>query len=175
MKNQRALVIGLGKTGASAVRFLLSEGAQVAVTDTRADPPGLAEIRHLADVELRLGGFSSSAQTPKLAVLSPGVSPQEPFVRELMSARVDVVGDIELFARKALAPVIGITGANGKSTVTTLVGEMAKAAGLRVQSEAIWAGRRWICLMKRHSCTCWSCRVSSSKRRAACAARRPRS
>lgn len=133
MKNQRALVIGLGKTGASAVRFLLSEGAQVAVTDTRADPPGLAEIRHLADVELRLGGFSSSAQTPKLAVLSPGVSPQEPFVRELMSARVDVVGDIELFARKALAPVIGITGANGKSTVTTLVGEMAKAAGLRVQ------------------------------------------
>ena len=133
MKNQRALVIGLGKTGASAVRFLVREGAQVTVTDSRAHPPGLEEVKDLPNVEFRLGGFSAPNQTCKVAVLSPGVSPQDPFVRELVSARVEVVGDIELFARRALAPVIGITGANGKSTVTTLVGEMAKAANLRVQ------------------------------------------
>ncbi|MEK6805918.1 MAG: UDP-N-acetylmuramoyl-L-alanine--D-glutamate ligase [Pseudomonadota bacterium] len=133
MKNQRSLVIGLGKTGASAVRFLLREGAQVTVTDSRANPPGLDEIKSLEGVEFRLGGFSVADVAPKLAVLSPGVSPQEAFVRELVAARVEVVGDVELFARKVLAPVIGITGANGKSTVTTLVGEMASAAGLRAQ------------------------------------------
>ena len=130
MKHSRALVIGLGKTGASAVRFLLREGAEVTVTDSRANPPGLNEVKSLAGVEFRLGGFYAPA-APKLAVLSPGVSPQEAFVRELVAARVEVVGDVELFARKALAPVIGITGANGKSTVTSLVGEMARVAGVR--------------------------------------------
>lgn len=133
MKGQRALVIGLGKTGASAARYLRRMGVQVTVTDSRANPPGLSEIQSLTDIELRLGGFSAPEQMPKLAVLSPGVSPQEVFVRELVSARVEVIGDIELFAREVTAPVVGITGANGKSTVTTLVGEMGKAAGLRVQ------------------------------------------
>ena len=133
MKDQRALVIGLGKTGVSAARYLTRQGAQVTVTDSRENPPGLAEIRDLAGIELRLGGFSAPAHPPTLAVLSPGVSPQEPFVRALATARVDVLGDIELFARAVAAPVIGITGANGKSTVTTLVGEMARAAGRRVR------------------------------------------
>ena len=131
MKNTRALVIGLGKTGASAARYLASRGAHVTVTDSRTVPPGLDDIRTLAGVELRLGGFS--APRADLAVLSPGVSPAEPFVQQLMVAGTEIVGDIELFAREARAPVIGITGSNGKSTVTTLVGAMAEAAGLRVR------------------------------------------
>lgn len=131
MKNTRALVIGLGKTGASAARYLASRGAHVTVTDSRSVPPGLDDIRTLAGVELRLGGFS--APRADLAVLSPGVSPADPFVQQLANAGTEIVGDIELFAREARAPVIGITGSNGKSTVTTLVGAMAEAAGLRVR------------------------------------------
>ncbi|MBI2384213.1 MAG: UDP-N-acetylmuramoyl-L-alanine--D-glutamate ligase [Gammaproteobacteria bacterium] len=132
MKGRRYLVIGLGKTGASAVRYLTQRGAKVTATDSRAQPPGLAEVQGLG-AELRLGGFSAPEPPTQFAtaVVSPGVPLQEPFIQQLAAAGVRLVGDIELFAKAAEAPVIGITGANGKSTVTTLVGEMAQRAGLR--------------------------------------------
>jgi len=132
-RGERWLVIGLGKSGASACRYLLEEGAMVHVTDTRSQPPGLDRVKDLP-VRLTLNGFTAPEPFSQFkgAVLSPGVSPREPFVIELREAGVEVIGDVELFARVVKVPVIGITGANGKSTVTTLVGDMARKAGKRV-------------------------------------------
>ncbi|HSW13702.1 MAG TPA: UDP-N-acetylmuramoyl-L-alanine--D-glutamate ligase [Solimonas sp.] len=129
------LVVGLGASGASALRYLVREGACVVATDSRAAPTGLAELqREFPAVEFLCGGFTAPQPLAQFgeAVLSPGVSLDEPFVKVLVTAGVPLAGDIELFARAAQAPVVAITGSNGKSTVTTLVGEMAAAAGLRV-------------------------------------------
>ena len=129
----RVLVVGLGKTGTSCARFLARRGAAVAVTDTRVEPPGLdAMRRELPDVALFLGGFDRSAfAAAELVVVSPGVSVQEPLIREARLRGVPVLGDIELFAQTARAPVAAITGSNGKSTTTMLLGEMARIAGRR--------------------------------------------
>lgn len=130
----RVLVVGLGVTGLSCARFLQSRGYAVAVTDTRAEPPGLEVLQQeMPDVAVFLGGFDAGvfARVDEI-VVSPGVSLQEPLIAEAMERGVPVCGDIELFTREARAPVIAITGSNGKSTVTTLVGIMAEQAGLRV-------------------------------------------
>ena len=150
---QRVLVVGLGVSGVSALRYLAREGAQLVVTDSRAAPNGIDALRaQYPAVEFHLGAFTASQPLSQfaMAVVSPGVSLDEPFVKQLAAAGVEIVGDVELFARAVAnhqSPitnhqslitshqpprVIGITGSNGKSTVTTLVGEMAKAAGLRV-------------------------------------------
>jgi UDP-N-acetylmuramoylalanine--D-glutamate ligase len=129
-----SVVIGLGKTGASCLRYLSKRGIAVSATDSRRAPPGLAELGALADsLDLRLGGFDLSLLDGASQVLiSPGVSLEEPIARAARARRIDVLGDIELFARNVHAPVIGVTGTNGKSTVTTLVACMAAAAGRRV-------------------------------------------
>jgi UDP-N-acetylmuramoylalanine--D-glutamate ligase len=129
-----SVVVGLGKTGASCVRYLAKRGDRVSATDTRRAPPGLAELGELAaSVELRLGGFDLSLLDGASQVLmSPGVSLNEPIAQSARARGIDVLGDVELFAREVRAPVIGITGTNGKSTVTTLVARMAAAAGRRV-------------------------------------------
>lgn len=132
---QRILIVGLGASGAASLRYLARLGARLTITDSRAAPAGVDALRAAhPQAGFHLGGFTAPAPLSQyaMAVVSPGVSLDEPFVRELAAAGVEIVGDIELFARAAKAPVIGITGSNGKSTVTTLVGEMAKAAGLRV-------------------------------------------
>lgn len=128
------LIVGLGTTGLSVARHLAVRGEAFAVTDSRANPPGLAALRALGDLPLALGGFASPCALGEIteAILSPGVDLREPFVQQLQAQGIPVVGDIELFARAAQAPVVGITGSNGKSTVTTLLGEMARAAGRRV-------------------------------------------
>ena len=130
----RSVVVGLGKTGASCVRYLAKRGDHVSATDTRRAPPGLAELGGLAkSIDLRLGGFDLSLLDGASQVLmSPGVSLQEPIAKEARARGIELLGDIELFARAVRAPVIGITGTNGKSTVTTLVARMAAAAGRRV-------------------------------------------
>ena len=132
-RGKNVLVVGLGKTGAACVRWFVGQGAQVTVTDSRRDPPGKIEIRGLP-AQLKLGEFAALLPLKQyaLAAISPGISLDEPFVRELRAAGVPTLGDIELFARAAEAPVLAITGSNGKSTVTTLVGEIAKRAGLNV-------------------------------------------
>jgi UDP-N-acetylmuramoylalanine--D-glutamate ligase len=128
------VVVGLGKTGASAVRFLARRGLAVAATDSRPAPPGLASLGSLAaQVDLRLGGFDLSLlDGASQLVVSPGVSLQEPIAVAARARGIEVLGDIELFARAVRAPVIGVTGTNGKSTVTSLVARMAEAAGRRV-------------------------------------------
>jgi UDP-N-acetylmuramoylalanine--D-glutamate ligase len=130
----KVLVVGLGKTGLSCARYLHAQGCIVAVTDSRESPPGLDSIRaELPDVALMLGGFEDAAfAAADRIVVSPGVSLAEPPIRRAMDAGMPVIGDIELFAEAVRAPVVGITGSNGKSTVTTLLGLMARAAGRRV-------------------------------------------
>jgi UDP-N-acetylmuramoylalanine--D-glutamate ligase len=129
-----SVVVGLGKTGASCLRYLAKRGIAVSATDTRRTPPGLAELGGLAEsVDLRLGGFDLSLLDGASQVLmSPGVSLEEPIARAARDRGIEVLGDVELFARNVRAPVIGITGTNGKSTVTSLVARMAAAAGRTV-------------------------------------------
>jgi UDP-N-acetylmuramoylalanine--D-glutamate ligase len=132
-RGKNVLVVGLGKTGAACARYFVQAGAHVTVTDSRAEPPGTVELRGLP-VDVKLGAFGATRPLSSyaLAAVSPGVSLDEDFVRELRAQGVPTFGDIELFARAAEAPVVAITGSNGKSTVTTLLGEMAKRAGLVV-------------------------------------------
>jgi UDP-N-acetylmuramoylalanine--D-glutamate ligase len=129
-----SVVVGLGKTGASCLRYLAKRGIAVSATDTRTAPPGLAELGGLAKtLDIRLGGFDLSLLDGASQVLmSPGVSLAEPIASQARARGIEVLGDIELFARAVRAPVVGITGTNGKSTVTSLVAAMAAAAGRRV-------------------------------------------
>ncbi len=129
-----SVVVGLGKTGASCVRYLAKRGDRVSATDSRRAPPGLAELGELASsIDLRLGGFDLSLlEGASQVLMSPGVSLEEPIARLARAQGIDLLGDVELFAREVQAPVIGITGTNGKSTVTSLVASMAAAAGRRV-------------------------------------------
>jgi UDP-N-acetylmuramoylalanine--D-glutamate ligase len=129
-----SVVVGLGKTGASCVRYLVKRGDRVSATDSRRSPPGLKELGELAaSVDLRLGGFDESLlEGASQVLMSPGVSLEEPIARTARARGIEVLGDVELFARAVQAPVIGITGTNGKSTVTTLVARMAAAAGRKV-------------------------------------------
>ncbi len=129
------LVVGLGNTGLSIARYLAARGESFAVADSRANPPGLEQWQsEFAAVPLHLGPFEAALFTAAARlVLSPGVPVHEPAVAAALQHGVEVVGDIELFARDADAPVVGITGSNGKSTVTTLLGEMAQAAGRKVR------------------------------------------
>lgn len=130
----KVLVLGLGPTGLSVVRHLLALGHEVAVTDTRANPPGLEELKALwPQLPLFLGGFDRHAfAAAGSLIVSPGVALQEPLVAEAIAQGKPVLGDIELFARAVKGPVAAITGSNGKSTVTSLLAEMAKAAGRKV-------------------------------------------
>jgi UDP-N-acetylmuramoylalanine--D-glutamate ligase len=130
----KTLVVGLGSTGLSCARYLRAQGLTFAVTDSRANPPGLERARaELPDVALFLGGFDASifASADRL-VVSPGVPVTNPHVAAAAARGIEVLGDIELFARAAHAPVVAITGSNGKSTVTTLLGRMAEQCGVCV-------------------------------------------
>ena len=135
VSDRRTLVVGLGKTGLSCVRYLCEEGRDVAVADSRLSPPGLDELRaEWPDLPVYLGEFDADlfAGFNEL-VVSPGISVAEPAIREAADKGAVIRGDIDLFSEVADAPIIAITGSNGKTTVTTLVGEMARAAGRRVE------------------------------------------
>lgn len=135
LKDKKVLVLGLGDTGLSALRWLHGQGARLSVADTRTVPPGVDILK----AELPAVTVYTGALTPAvfdgvdLVLISPGVPLSEPEVQAAIQRGVPVVGDVELFAqyRPASAKLIAITGANGKTTVTTLVGEMCKAAGLK--------------------------------------------
>ncbi len=135
LKNKRVLVLGLGETGLSALRWLNTQGARLSVADTRDNPPGIEQLKaELPQVGIHAGAFqAASFAAVDLIVASPGVALSEPEIQAATQRGISVVGDVELFAqyRPASAKVIAITGANGKTTVTSLVGEMCKAAGLK--------------------------------------------
>ena len=141
LEGSRMLVLGLGETGWSMTRWLARHGARVRVLDSRADAPHARDLRErLPQVEVGTGPFDRGALGDADAVaVSPGVDRREPLVAEALARGLPVVGDVELFAQaladrrtEGAAPaVLGITGSNGKSTVTAMAGDICKAAGRR--------------------------------------------
>ena len=134
-KPSTAVIAGLGRTGLACARYLREHGWRLAVTDTRTDPPQLEPLRALdPDIVVRSGGLDPQLLDEAVCVLaSPGLPLDLPFFAEARRRGLEIFGDIELFARAASAPVAAITGTNGKSTVTTLLGRMAARAGLLVR------------------------------------------
>ncbi len=126
------VVVGLGVTGLSCARHLHAHGIPFTVVDTRAEPPGLAELRReMPQVTVFAGDYPAELiDSAAELIVSPGVPMNDPIVARARAADVAVVGDIDLFVREARAPVVGITGSNAKSTVTELLGRMARDAGL---------------------------------------------
>ncbi|MBO9481240.1 UDP-N-acetylmuramoyl-L-alanine--D-glutamate ligase [Salinisphaera sp. G21_0] len=136
------VIIGLGKTGLSCARYLYRQGLPFKIIDTRETPPGEAQCRQLfPDVPLHTGGFNEQwLMTADELVVSPGIALSEPAIARAMDNGAIAIGDIELFCRAVNAdsafstkkkPLVAITGSNGKSTVTTLVGEMVSYSGLK--------------------------------------------
>ena len=132
--NRNTAIVGMGATGLSAARFLSSIGKSFVFADSRTEPPRLSEVREqYPDVSMVLGPFTEDLLLGfDRVVVSPGVSLEEPALVAARERGVKLIGDVELFLEQAAAPVIVITGSNGKSTVTTLLGKMAEACGLSV-------------------------------------------
>lgn len=130
-KDKIITVIGLGKTGLSCVDFFRQKEATVQVIDTRENPIGAEQLDK--NIPLYTGSLKSEwLLNSDLIIISPGLAVARPEIQQAIQAGIEVVGDVELFCREAKAPIIAITGSNGKSTVTTLTTEMAKQAGLKV-------------------------------------------
>ncbi len=135
MPKQKVLtIIGLGKTGFSFVKFLHAQGHHIFVTDTRDNPPYLLAMRDQYPDILFQGGELSAEFIDKAdeILVSPGISIKHPLIIAAAEKGVPIVGDVELFARHAKAPIVAITGSNGKTTVTTLMGLMIEKAGSNV-------------------------------------------
>lgn len=130
----QVLVLGCGASGVSAACFADACGARVRVIDSRARPPGAARLAgECPQAELITAGFTHTALAGvDHVVVSPGVDLREPIIAAARDQGHEIVGDIEWFARVVGAPVIAITGSNGKSTVTAWVAEVARAAGLNI-------------------------------------------
>lgn len=131
LKGKKVLVLGLGDTGVSAVKWLRSKGAEVHAADSRENPPRLADLQ---GIPVETGPFRMAiVEDQELLLISPGLSLEEPVVRKARQAGIPVMGDIEIFAREIAGKnlsVIAITGSNGKSTVTSMAGEICRKAGL---------------------------------------------
>ena len=128
-----AVIVGLGKTGLSCFRYLSNQGLNVAITDSREEPPELLELRaEFESASVYLGQINEQVLLASdQIVLSPGVSLDNKSIKLSIENNIPVFGDIELFCQKAQAPIIAVSGSNGKSTVTTIVAEMTRLAGLK--------------------------------------------
>ena len=128
----RVLVVGLGLTGLSVVKFLQQNNVSVAVVDSRENPPGLVEVEEsYQDVAVFTSSFEHAVfEAATHIIVSPGVSLDEAEIQAAAERGIPVFGDIDVFAVCVDGPVACITGSNGKSTVTTLLGKMAISAGL---------------------------------------------
>lgn len=129
------LVVGLGQTGLSVAYYLKTKGLHFAVVDSRENPPGKEEfLSQFAGVNYFFGSFNQAQalfNAAQVLVVSPGIAVATPEIRAARERGAEIIGDIELFVRQAQAPIIAITGSNGKSSVTTLVDLMAKQAGMK--------------------------------------------
>lgn len=125
---RKVVIVGLGVTGLSCVEFFSHRGVVPRVVDSRPTPPGVDRLP--GNVETFFGDINEAwLLAADLIVVSPGIALSHPAISAAIDAGIEVVGDVELFCREAQAPIVAITGSNGKSTVTSLVGEMARAAG----------------------------------------------
>ncbi|MCC5884864.1 MAG: UDP-N-acetylmuramoyl-L-alanine--D-glutamate ligase [Gammaproteobacteria bacterium] len=128
------VVLGLGSTGRSLLRHLHSSGHRLIAMDTRAQPPEAERVaRELPQVQLITGRFDAElVEQAALVAVSPGIAADDPLLLQARALGIDVAGDIELFARKAKGPVAAVTGTNGKSTVTSLLGAILLSADREV-------------------------------------------
>ena len=131
----RVLIVGLGVTGLSVARFLNKHQIQSAIVDSRKAPPGLKELEEsMEEMAVCTGGFDEEAfEAATHLVVSPGISLEQKDIVKAAQRGAHILGDIDMFAACADAPVACITGSNGKSTVTTLLGLMAEASKLDVR------------------------------------------
>jgi len=126
------MVVGLGVTGLSIARYLQRSDTNAMFFDSRDEPPGLEELEEIfPDAKVLLGG-SKLPKSVKRIIASPGVADSHPLLAKAHKKKIEVVSDIELFAREASAPFVAVTGSNGKSTVTTLLYHMCRADGREV-------------------------------------------
>ncbi|MEJ2297885.1 MAG: UDP-N-acetylmuramoyl-L-alanine--D-glutamate ligase, partial [Woeseiaceae bacterium] len=124
-------VVGLGKTGLSVARYLQRNDANAIFFDTRDEPPGLAELEELFPAaNVRLGN-NALPRDARRVIVSPGIPDSHPLLEKARRRKLEIVSDIELFARAATRPFVAVTGSNGKSTVTTLLHLMCRADGRR--------------------------------------------
>lgn len=132
--DNRRIVVGLGQTGLSLARYFVAQGLPFSMADSRLAPPGLAALRaEFPQLDIALGPFDSEQfNAASELVLSPGIPLSEPAIAQAKAAGVKISGDIDYFCAQAQAPIVAITGSNGKSTVTTLVAAMAERAGRNV-------------------------------------------
>jgi len=135
MQKPFTVVIGLGPTGLACVRHLIKRGIPVAVTDSRKKPPCLDTLKKAyPDIDVMLGKLSKDLiNRAEQLVVSPGVSCKERLIAAKIAKGVPAIGDVELFARENNVPVLAITGSNGKTTVTTVLGQMIEKAGYKVE------------------------------------------
>ena len=125
------VVAGLGISGVSAVNFLHEKGYRVAVTDSRAIPPGHDQIP--ADVQTSFGQFDQDLLlSAEEIIISPGLDPKVPEIQAAIAKGIPVISEIQVLRRATDKPIVAITGSNAKSTVTTLIGLMAENAGKKV-------------------------------------------
>ncbi|MBK8814784.1 MAG: UDP-N-acetylmuramoyl-L-alanine--D-glutamate ligase [Methylococcaceae bacterium] len=127
----KIVVVGLGVTGISVARYLSALGFDFVISDSRDQPSGLSQLQEaLGGIVAVTGKFDSELfSKASHLVVSPGISLTETAIQQAMQQGVKIIGDIDLFACAVDAPIIAITGSNGKSTVTTMVGDMAIASG----------------------------------------------
>ncbi|MCH7821180.1 MAG: UDP-N-acetylmuramoyl-L-alanine--D-glutamate ligase [Proteobacteria bacterium] len=129
---RKDLVVGLGVTGLSIARYLNRSGLDAIFMDSREEPPGIDELGDIwPDAKVSLGKMKLPKNVGRL-IVSPGVSDSDPLLKRARKSKLEIVSDIELFARDAEAPFVAVTGSNGKSTVTTLLYHMCRAAGREV-------------------------------------------
>ncbi len=131
-QDSKVLVVGLGETGFSVAKFLHQYAIKFAVIDSRDKPPLIDEIlKELPDTPIFTGGFDQAAfDVATHLIVSPGVSLQEKSIQQALLSGIKLVSDIDLFSCATEKPVIAITGSNGKSTVTTMLGAMGKSTGV---------------------------------------------
>jgi UDP-N-acetylmuramoylalanine--D-glutamate ligase len=133
LKGKKVMVLGAARTGIAAARFLAQRGSEVWLTDRRDETALAGEMKSLAGLPIRflLGGEEPAwMERMDLVIPSPGVAQDNPLLREAGRRGIEILSEIELAFRFIRAPLIAITGTNGKSTTTALVGEMLKAGGL---------------------------------------------
>ena len=133
LKEKRVLVVGLGKSGVASALFLKAHGAQVTVSDTKSGDDLRNEIPTLLDhgITVETGGHGERTfRGQDLIVVSPGVPVDAPPLVQARSLGEMVIGEIELAAQFLPGPIVAITGSNGKTTTTTLTGEILTAGGL---------------------------------------------
>lgn len=133
-KSDFKVIVGMGDTGIACARYFQQRNIPFAIMDTRENPPQLQSfLQQFPQIEYHVGGFSEALlDRASEIILSPGVALKEPAIAKQVAKNKSVAGDIELFAREIKKPVVGITGSNGKTTVTTLTGLMVEQAGKKV-------------------------------------------